>query len=112
MGAYWRAVRRVGGTTVVLNDKPENIVERVRFYDIDSRPIEKALTQEQKRAYLREIKKDIAYFRQSYDRADLQIDISGLDLVGAARKVKEALEKTGVKMGQSRASEQAVARNG
>ena len=92
MGAYWRTVRRVGGTTVVLNDKPENIVERVRFYDIDSRPVEKVLTQEQKRAYLREIKKDITYFRQSYGRADLQIDISGLGPVGAARKTKEALE--------------------
>lgn len=112
MGAYLRVVRRVGGTAVVLNDKPENIVERIRFYDIDSRPIEKVLTQDQKRAYLREIKKDITYFRRSYERADLQIDVSGLDPVGAARKVKEALEAIGVKIGQSEESEQAVARNG
>ncbi|MGH9425196.1 MAG: shikimate kinase, partial [Terriglobia bacterium] len=88
MGAYLRTVRRAGGTTVVLNDKPENILERIRFYDMDSRPIEKVLAQDEERLYLREIRKDTSYFRQSYDRADLQIDISGLDAGGAARKVK------------------------
>ena len=96
----------------MLNDKPENIVERLRFYDIDSRPIQKVLTQDQKRAYLREVKKDITYFRPSYERADLQLDVSGLDPVAAARKVKEALEASGVKMGQSRESKPAAARNG
>jgi len=112
MGAYLRVVRRAGGITVGLNDKPENIVERLRFYDIDSRPIQKVLTQDQKRAYLREVKKDITYFRPSYERADLQLDVSGLDPVAAARKVKEALEASGVKMGQSRESKPAAARNG
>ena len=99
MGAYLRIVRRAGGTSVVLNDKPENILERIRFYDMDSRPIEKVLTQDEERLYLREIKKDLSYFRQSYDRGDLQIDISGLDGIGAARKVKEALVATAIKIG-------------
>ena len=43
--------------------------------------------------YLREIKKDITYFRTSYQRANLQVDISGLNVDQAARKVKEAIEE-------------------
>ncbi|MFY9944088.1 MAG: hypothetical protein WAK57_18085 [Desulfobacterales bacterium] len=36
---------------------------------------------------LREIKKDISYFRKSYQRANLQVDIAGLNPEQAARKV-------------------------
>jgi len=93
MGGYLRAIKEANGTTVVLNDKPENILDRIRFYDIDSRPIEKHLTPKEKKLYLREIKKDITYFRASYQRANLQVDISGLDEDQAARKVKETVEK-------------------
>ena len=65
----------------------------IRFFDIDSRPIRKNLTHKEKKLYLREIKKDITYFRASYHRANLQVDISGLDPDQAARKVKEAVEE-------------------
>jgi len=92
MGGYLRVVKKAAGTTVVLTDRPENILERITFYDIDSRPIEKQLTQKEKRLYLREIKKDITYFRKTYDRADVQVIISGLDAEEAAEKVKRSLE--------------------
>lgn len=92
MGGYLRAVKKAGGITVVLNDKPENILQRITFYDMDSRPIEKKLAAEEKRLYLREIKKDITYFRKTYKRAHLQVDISGLDADGAAQKVEETVE--------------------
>jgi len=42
--------------------------------------------------YLKEIKKDITYFRKSYARADFQVDICGLDVAGAAAKVVKAAE--------------------
>ncbi len=93
MGGYLRAIKKANGTTVVVTDKPENILDRIRFFDIDSRPIEKNLTHKEKKLYLREIKKDITYFRASYHRANLQVDISGLDPDQAARKVKEAVEE-------------------
>jgi shikimate kinase len=93
MGGYLRAIKKANGITAVVIDKPENILERIRFYDIDSRPIEKKLTPKEKKLYLREIKKDITYFRTSYQRANLQVDISGLDPDQAARKVKEAVEE-------------------
>ena len=38
--AFLRLVRRVPGVTVAIHDTPENILERITFYDIDSRPIE------------------------------------------------------------------------
>jgi shikimate kinase len=93
MGGYLRAIKKVEGTIVVITDKPEEILERVRFYDIDSRPIEKKLTSKEKKLYLREIKKDITYFRASYRRANLQVDISGLDANQAAWKVMEAVKE-------------------
>jgi len=92
MGGYLRAIRKSTGITVVLSDKPENILERLRFYDIDSNPIEKVLTAEERRQYLKEIKKDVTYFRKTYERADLTVDIAGLGVVDAARCVKREVE--------------------
>jgi shikimate kinase len=92
MGGYLEVLKKSSGITVALNDKPENILARITFYDIDSKPIEKELTAHEKRLHLREIKKDITYFRKTYERADLQVDISGLDIEQATGKVKEALE--------------------
>ena len=106
MGGYLRAIKKANGITAVVTDKPENILERIRFYDIDSRPIEKKLTPKEKKLYLREIKKDITYFRTSYQRANLQVDISGLDPDQAARKVKEAVEEINGKVMQQAKSEQ------
>ncbi len=47
------------GVTVAVHDAPENILERITFYDIDSRRIEKHLTEEEWLLYLKEIKADI-----------------------------------------------------
>ena len=106
MGGYLRAIKKANGITAVVTDKPENILERIMFYNIDSRPIEKKLTPNEKKLYLKEIKKDITYFRTSYQRANLQVDISGLDQDQAARKVKEAVEELNGKVMQQAKSEQ------
>ncbi len=92
MGGYLRVIKKSIGAIIALNDKPENIVERIRFYDIDSKPIMKCLTSREKSLYCREIKKDITYFRKSYERSHLQIDISGLNIKQSAIKVLDALE--------------------
>jgi shikimate kinase len=106
MGGYLRAVKKANGITAVVADKPENILKRIRFYDIDSRPIEKELTSSEKKLYLKEIREDITYFRASYQRANLQVDISGLDPDQAARKVKEDVEELDGKARQQARSEQ------
>ena len=92
MGGYLRAIKRSSGLVVVLWDEPENILGRIPFYDIDSRPIERHLTAGESRLYLRKIKKDMTYFGKTYARAHLRIDIAGLDVDAAARRVKESVE--------------------
>ena len=87
MGGYWRLVKKAEGIIIVLTDKPENILKRITFYDIDSQPLEKQLTEKEKRYYQREIKMDITYYRKSYARAHSQVDICGLDVLSAASKV-------------------------
>ena len=92
MQPYLRAVRQVDCLTVALKDRPENILARIAFYDVDSKPIGKHLTPEEKRLYLREIKADQAYFGRSYRKADLTVDLSDTRSVEeAAARVEESL---------------------
>ena len=82
------------GVTVAIHDTPENIMERITFYDIDSRRIEKHLTDEERRLYLKEIKADISYFKRPYERADLHVTIAGLDPEASAAAVDARLSHT------------------
>ncbi len=110
MGGYLQVVKKSAGTTIALYDKPENILERIRFYDIDSKLIEKELTTHEKRMYRKEIKKDITFFRKTYERAHLQVDISDLNIKQAAGKVKEALKVIDKEAREKVRSEQVHAR--
>jgi shikimate kinase len=91
--AYLRIIRKTDCVKVAIEDKAENILERITFYDVDSKRIEKHLTAGEKRAYLKEIKKDITYFKKSHQRADLHVDIAGLDAAASAKRIEELLEK-------------------
>jgi shikimate kinase len=92
MGGYWKVVKKTqDATIVVLQDTPENILKRITFYDIDSRPIQRTLTDQEKRLYLRSIKGDITYFCRSYERAHVSVDIAGCGPDEAARRVKDRL---------------------
>ena len=76
---------------VVLRDTPENTLRRITFYDIDSRPLHKRLTDRERGFYLREIGRDIAYFNRSYRRAHVSVDIAGCGPNEASRKVRDSL---------------------
>ena len=76
--AFLRVIRRVPGVTVAVHDTPESILDRITFYDIDSRPIDKHFTDEERALQLKEIKADISYFKRSYERAGLHVTITGL----------------------------------
>ncbi len=91
MRGYWRVMRKLEGRTVALADKPEHILAQIKFYDADSNLIAKRLTVKEKKLYLSEIKKDITYFGKSYERADLRVNIAGLDADGAAMKISKTL---------------------
>lgn len=88
----WNVVKKAQGITVSLHDKPENILQRIIFTDIDSKMIEITLTNREKRAYLSQIRKDITYFKTSHNRADFHIDISGMTEDQAADKIIEATQ--------------------
>lgn len=100
MGPCWKVLQEVqDAVIIVLVDNPENILKRVAFYDIDSRKIDKILTEDERRHYLREIRGDISYFRRSWQRAHFIVDIAGCcDAENAAHKVLEALPTTVVGM--------------
>ncbi|MCR4290245.1 MAG: hypothetical protein NUV86_08290, partial [Candidatus Scalindua sp.] len=89
---YWRVVKKNKGIVVVLTDNAQNILNRIKFFDIDSKPINKQLTDEGKKYYLKDIKKDITYFNRTYKKADISVNISGLNPDQASMKVKKTLE--------------------
>lgn len=90
--AYLRAINKVDGVVVAIIDTPENILRRIVFYDIDSKPVDKFLTDDDKRHYLREIKKDITYFGKTYKRAHLLVNISGLSIEDSVTRIQDAIQ--------------------
>ena len=78
MDSYWRLLKNSGATIVVLVDSPENILNRIVFYDLDSKLIDRRLSEKEKGLCLKEIKGDIAYFGRTYRRANMTVDIAGL----------------------------------
>ena len=87
MGGYLAVIKKTQGLKVALLDTPERILDRVVFYDADSRPMDKRLTNEERPLYLREIKNNITYFKKSYTRADLQVSIEDMDVEQAAHHI-------------------------
>jgi hypothetical protein len=49
---------------------------------------------EERILYLKEIKADISYFKRSYERADLQVTITGLDPEASAAAIDARLGRT------------------
>jgi shikimate kinase len=92
MKPCWGIVKKANGIVIALEDKAENILNRITFFDKDSVPIKKVLTDEEKRLYLREIKLDITYFKPSYKKAHLTVNMAGLDADMATEKVEEMLD--------------------
>jgi shikimate kinase len=91
MGQYPRIIKGVGGIAVVLEDTPENILARITFYDAESRPIIKKLNDKEQHHYLRDIRLDITYFKRTYRKAQVTIDIAGLGPLPSAMKVRDTL---------------------
>ena len=87
MGSYLAVIKKTQGLKVALLDRPERILGRVVFYDVDSRRMDKRLTNEERPLYLKEIKKNITYFKKSYTRADLQVSIEDVDIEQAAHHI-------------------------
>jgi shikimate kinase len=93
MDAYMRAIRKAAGCLVVaITDTPENILKRITFYDIDSRPIQRELNDREATYQLKEIKKDMTYFGKTYKRAHLVVDIAGQSIEDSVSTIKDAIQ--------------------
>lgn len=93
MYPFGRAVRESGGCVVVLQAGPQDILERITFYDDDSILVEMSLSEREKRLHLREIKKDITYYKRTWRPAHMTVDTSGLNVRESAEAVKEILDR-------------------
>ncbi|MCX7045286.1 MAG: AAA family ATPase [Candidatus Sumerlaeota bacterium] len=107
--AYWRVVKKANAIVIVLHDSPENILKRITFYDIDSKLINRKLSEREKKLQLREIKLDISFYRHYFKRANMTVNITGLQADGAALKVRDALMQSLPAAAASLAPEQGVA---
>ena len=77
--------------SINLTDKPENILNRLTFYDKLSNQIEKVLSDTDKKLYLKEIKKDITYYKKFNLRADYSMDIDGIAPKSLVSKITKLL---------------------
>lgn len=80
--------------SILINDLHKNVLDRLTFYDKDSNPITEKLDDSKKKRYLKEIKADYNYFKDSYNRADFKIDINNINLIDIPNLIINELEKT------------------
>lgn len=66
--------------SICLNDSFENVLDRLTFFDKDSNPITEKLDESKKKRYLKEIRADYNFIKDSYKRADFQINIEDVSL--------------------------------
>jgi shikimate kinase len=90
--AYSRTIKKVEGVVVAITDTLENILKRITFYDIDSKLIQKELSDKEKAYHLKEIKKDITYFGKTYKRAHLMVDTAGLSIEDSVSRIQDAVQ--------------------
>ncbi len=80
--------------SILINDSYENVLDRLTFYDKDSKPMTEKLDDSKKKRYLKEIKADYNFFRDSYKRADFKIDINNFSLIDIPDLIINELQKT------------------
>ncbi|MBN2523561.1 MAG: hypothetical protein JXB24_09825 [Bacteroidales bacterium] len=78
--------------SILINDLHENVLERLTFYDKDSNPIPEKLDDSKKKRYLKEIKADYNFFKDSYNRADFKINIHNISLANIPNMIINELQ--------------------
>ena len=80
--------------SIYIKDSCENVLDRLTFYDKDSNPITENLDESKKGRYLKEMKADYNYFKDSYNRADFEVDINNISLNDIPSVIINQLQKT------------------
>ncbi len=88
---YKKHARNKAIISIHVKDKPGNILNRLTFYDKDSKPIKLNLDESTREKYLREIIKDYNHFKDSYKKADIQLDINSVCLESIPNLIIEKL---------------------
>ena len=79
--------------SIHINDSCENIVDRLIFLDKDSNPIVEILDEPKKKRYLKVLKDDYDFFKDSYKRADLKVNIHNTKLEDIPNLIIKKLQK-------------------
>lgn len=79
--------------SIYLSDMPGNILERLTFYDKESKLMDVKLSEKEKRLYFIDIKKDITFFKRFNRRADHEFNVDGLTLDEIPEKLIHLLLK-------------------
>ena len=77
---YQKHKKRKDLISIHIIDDPENVLNRLTFYDADSKMYEKAMDDKMRKMYLKEIVADWKYFQKSLNLADLQVSIKNVPL--------------------------------
>ncbi|MCX6266074.1 MAG: hypothetical protein NTW16_01770 [Bacteroidetes bacterium] len=77
---YKKHKKEIDIKSINIIDTPENILNRLTFYDVDSKCLDIELDEDEKKKYLKKIIGDWNYFKKSLSRADLQINIENTSL--------------------------------
>jgi shikimate kinase len=93
LSVYKKHKREKDLYSIHLYDSAENIVDRLTFFDKDSNPIIEPMDDAKRMRYLYEVREDYNYFRESYKRADFQINIEHIELGDIPEKIIEELNK-------------------
>lgn len=92
MDSYWRLIKKDDSLiTIALRDRAKNILERITFFDENSKPMASPITPENEKYYLKEIRLDMEYFGRSYRKANMKYNINGQDAFQAVNELKDLL---------------------
>ncbi len=79
--------------TIALKDKAKNILERLVFYDDETKPIDNVINEDNKFWYFIDLKKDIEYFSRTHKKAKLQFHINGMNANESAEALIQLIEQ-------------------
>lgn len=93
-GSYYKIIKKHPDVLIiVLKDKAKNIVERLTFYDDESKPIYNVVNENNKHLYYEDVKKDIEYFGRTYNRAKIQFNLQGMNANDSADALFQRVEQ-------------------
>ena len=90
---YKKHKKEIDIISVNIIDTPENILDRLTFYDVNSKLLDIELDDNEKKKYLKEIIGDLNYFKKSLSRAELQISIENISLAQIPELIVKELNK-------------------